>query len=295
MTWLDSFICTTPTTSTGNNNMPVLWQSTSFQDLLARCRAKTGKKLAVVSDFDRTLTIGNSIECHILVARSNVFSTSFKEDMKELDEISLIEAEKRPVHLTGVEWWRQYNRLLKKHSVKDDDIKSAVVSHPKKLMRPGVADFHETCHTKNIPFVVVSAGITNVVRWAFDKEHGHLPAPHIISNTLDAESTSHPQEDPITSSTKHKAFHHAPSEVHSALSSAHITLVLGDRPADVHVLESHPYGQEDSGSHHFVKIGLINDLSKLPAFKESFDIILDGHDPEAFGYIHDTVLLPLIE
>eukprot|EP01059_Diplonema_ambulator_P031283 TRINITY_DN5691_c0_g1_i1.p1 TRINITY_DN5691_c0_g1~~TRINITY_DN5691_c0_g1_i1.p1 ORF type:complete len:298 (+),score=56.81 TRINITY_DN5691_c0_g1_i1:61-894(+) len=274
--------------------MPVLWQADTWETSWGECRdcvKEDKRKLCIVSDFDRTLTRGASTECHILVARSQVLSDCFRDDMKELDEASFLKPEERPSHLMGVEWWRQYNRILKKHEITDRHIKEAVVAHEEELMRPGVSDFHETCHVHNIPFVVISAGITNVVRWTFTKEHSHLPLPHIISNTLDDSSTSHPHDHPITSSTKHEAFFHAP-DISSVVETADVTIVLGDRPADIHVLESHPRADHDV--HRVLKIGIINDYSKLDLFKDAFDIVLDGHSPDAFRYIHDEVLLPLV-
>ena len=267
---------------------PEIWRSEQFSHILSEM---LGKDLAIVADFDRTVTRGKSVECHNLLARSEVMSKEWCEEAQILDSSSFLPHTERPDHLIGVEWWKTYNKMIKKHSVTHENIKSAITAHPHQLLRPGFSNFHETCHKTETPLVVVSAGISNVVHSTFEKEnHSHLPIPHIVSNTVLECSSVHPVDHPITSSTKQLSLQHASDHVRELLSTKPACLVIGDKPNDALVAEKHPIYSNLSQ----LKVGIMNDEIRFEGMKETFDLIVDGHSPDAFTYIHDTVLIPLL-
>eukprot|EP01060_Flectonema_neradi_P001814 TRINITY_DN11129_c0_g1_i2.p1 TRINITY_DN11129_c0_g1~~TRINITY_DN11129_c0_g1_i2.p1 ORF type:complete len:276 (+),score=24.99 TRINITY_DN11129_c0_g1_i2:114-941(+) len=271
-----------------SSKSPEIWRSDRFSDAL---KSMLGKELAIVADFDRTVTRGRSVECHNLLARSEVLSREWSDDAKVLDASSFLPHDERPPHLIGVEWWKSYNKIIKKHSITHECVKSAVIAHPDPLLRPGFSDFHETCHNTGTPLVVVSAGISNVVRSTFEKEnYKHLPVPHIVSNTIMECGNIHPERDPITSSTKQHSLQHAPDHVKDILVKKPACLVIGDKPNDALVAEMHPIHSELTQ----LKVGIMNDEIRFEGMKETFDLIVDGHSAEAFSYIHETILSPLV-
>eukprot|EP01063_Lacrimia_lanifica_P021705 TRINITY_DN2921_c1_g1_i1.p1 TRINITY_DN2921_c1_g1~~TRINITY_DN2921_c1_g1_i1.p1 ORF type:complete len:287 (+),score=91.10 TRINITY_DN2921_c1_g1_i1:86-946(+) len=274
--------------------MVVLWQSDSFEDMVGSMAGCGRGNLSVVTDFDRTLTTGKAIECHILVASSAEVEKEWREDAAELVEASRTPAEQTPEHLSGVGWWRRYNELLQKHGVQDHHIKRAVEKHPLPLFRPGVADFHEMCVAHKVSTVVISAGIHNVVEYVYEKELAHIPKPHIIANKIDACSVSHPA-DPITSRGKGVALQHATSEVTEALHARPITIVIGDKPNDSTAADLHPRRNCPDSPARLIKVGIINDMSRWDQFIESFDVVLDGHSEHCpFTYLKENVLSPLL-
>ena len=272
--------------------MPVLWKSPGFESLLSTVK---NKKAAIVTDFDRTLTHATCVECHMLFARSEAANhNGFKEAIHPVIDCASLPTEARDDRYKLEQWWIEYHRHITEKEIKDSHMRSAVVSHGEKLFRPGVADFYEACYSKDVPFVVVSAGISNLVHHAFDTEISHLPVPHIIANKVDVDSEVHPISNPITTNTKQTALTHADEELIALLKDFPVSIVLGDKPNDALVAVQHPLERCDQSEHTTVKIGLRNPTSKFPMedYQDVFDIVLDGSHDEAFMYIKS--ILPFI-
>ena len=272
--------------------MVILWQRDGLDEKLKSLRSKG--KLAVVTDFDRTLTHGTCVECHLLVAHSAKVHESHPEtekDLKMLAEVSFLPVLDRPEHLREAGWWVNYHDTMKERGIRDHHIENAVGAHDEALFRPGVASFYEACRARDVPFVVVSAGLTNVVHWSFKKEISHLPVPHIVANYLNSDGDVLPDRQPITSSGKQQALSHAPEDLKETLKACPVTLVLGDKPNDSLVACQHPREICPDSDHHILSVGLFNATNKYPldSFKEVYDVVLDGMHESAFDCVSDLL------
>lgn len=131
-------------------------------DYFLKCRKE---KIHLVLDFDRTLTksqsqFGENISTwHVL---KNHLPEKAKQDYENLYN------KYRPLEIAGImklsdaiTWWNEILNLYKKNNLSWIDIANDV--DKKMPMRDGVKEIFEICQAKNIPIMIISAGIKDVI------------------------------------------------------------------------------------------------------------------------------------
>ena len=120
---------------------------------------KTAKidKLMVVTDFDATLTTGKSIQCHDLVGFSPLMSQAFRDEFAPLLDWQSNAA------IDGVEWWDTAHALMVKHGQPQRQTLPRMVREAKMEWRAGALDLLERLAALEVPVLIVSAGLTDVI------------------------------------------------------------------------------------------------------------------------------------
>jgi len=134
--------------------------------------AKEGaERLHFLLDFDRTLTPSDNGSSQD-ASTWGLLESHLREDM--VAEIKGLYKKYRPLEIQNkmtaqdaVEWWEASLEVHKKNGTKWSDI--ALDVDKKMAIRPYVKEFFSACGEKNIPAVIISAGIRDVIELWFQK------------------------------------------------------------------------------------------------------------------------------
>ena len=108
--------------------------------------------------------------------------------------------------IDGVEWWDAAHALMIKHGTPPRAIIPRLVREAKMKPRPGALELLRRLEILNVPVLIVSAGLTDVIE-EFLRQHGAFSENvTVCSNRLNYSADSTPKSTspapPITSFTK---------------------------------------------------------------------------------------------
>ncbi len=128
------------------------------------CRAGI-QKIHFVSDFDRTLTKTKNVKNEIVTTWAILEDHLSKKGKKEAESLYNYY---RPLEVAGKMtfkdadfWWIKALEIFIREKIKWSDI--ALDVENRMPVRDGVSELFETCEKSKIPFVVISAGIRDVI------------------------------------------------------------------------------------------------------------------------------------
>ncbi len=266
---------------------------TEFERKLAFLVAGGAAGLHVVSDFDKTLTMAHSADGKIVSSYSRLRNCPlvpkeyFEESMKLKDKFQPHEFDPKlpmdqKIELMQ-EWWETAWNNKVKFGLNMDMMK-AVVRDPSLKMRDGIALFFRKLWENDVPFLIFSSGIGNVIDLKL-KQVGLLTKNvHLIANFLefDESGVAVDHNRPlITVFTKNEVSVKDYS-YHSEIGERKNVLLLGDSLGDI--------GMSEGMEHDCVlKIGFLNkDNSDREAYEKAYDVLLLG-DPD-FSYVNELLV-----
>jgi len=244
------------------------------------------KQLHIVADFDMTLTTywvhdskGQAVRnasSHAIVMESPLFPEwAVKETNHLFRAFYPIEIDPqipREKKLRAMEqWWEKAHVILEKSGIRDDTIRT-MVEQSGIVMREGAREFMmETCKNANIPIIVFSAGLANVIEYVFQRHDLLAPHIHIISNRIifqDGVICRVDPDPPIHVLNKSEAsLLHLPD--HDALEGRPNVILMGDAAGDIHMADGIDHKHKLSIGFLHVKVE-----ANLPLYLETFDIVL---------------------
>lgn len=142
----------------------------------------------VVADFDRTLTEGSSDSTWGVFANANQVGEEYKQKRTalynkyrpmEIDP-NLSEEEKS---LAMTEWWQAHINLFYEYGVKEEAVRNAIAAGNLKY-RDGAKEFLKKMNELNVPVIIVSAGIGNVIEEFLKLESDYYDNIKIVSNFI---------------------------------------------------------------------------------------------------------------
>lgn len=264
-----------------------------FQYIRLCYRLREPSSLMLIADFDRTLTTSAcGTSCHGVVESCKELSAEYRAATKALVEHYLpIEttptmprAEKIPLMQ---DWYRQAHTLLLKEPLTPALLDSAA-RESKIALRPGTDAMLAKCHELGIPFIVMSAGLGNVIEAVMRQRLSEATAAQvtptlpIVSNWLrfDARGVVCGFSQPLL-----HMFNKDGSFIRSQLGEERLAelrrgrrtiVLLGDGLGDAQMAD----GLDADLA--VVKIGLLNEsdearvAARLPQYEAAFDVVLLG-------------------
>jgi len=227
----------------------------------------TANDVMVITDFDATITSGDSEQCHDLVGASQLLSAEFRKEFAPLLDWTT------NAQIDGVPWWNEAHNLMLKYGMPPRPIIPRLVREAKMVPRPGALELLKSLELHDVPVLIVSAGITDVIE-EFLRQHGALSENvTICSNRLNYDADSAPKsvspEPPITSFTKEYAYSSA-----SAFFAKHKDrkgiIQLGDSLTDVDPAKKVPYT-------NLISIGFLNARPDGRKHGDAFDAVVLGN------------------
>jgi len=244
-----------------------------------------------VCDFDRTLTKcfledGNrSLDCHDILASIPKITPECKQIMEEMMEYyypieihpTMTREEKIPYM---VEWYAKVNFLLNRQNLEKADVAAAVAGCTNFRIRQGVEEAFKLAYEMNIPIIIVSAGLGNVieevVRQRIPMPEGakdvSWPNVRVLSNTIqwDADERQCGFSEPLIH-MYNKSLQDAPTEIRDMIKGRSVGMLCGDGLGDLTMAHGHQ-------TTDVLKFGFLNEKveERLPKYvaPDAYDCIV---------------------
>jgi len=226
-------------------------------------------QLLVITDFDATITAGDADQCHDLMGKSPLLSKAFREEFAPLLDWTTNAA------IDGVEWWDKAHELMLKHGMPPRPLLQRLVRLARMPPRPGVLTLLDKFAKMNVPVLIVSAGLSDVIEEWLRLHDALTENVTVCSNRLNYGADSVPQsvspEQPVTSFTKAAAYRMAGAFFRHHLARRMI-LVLGDSVTDIDAAQEVPY---DSS----LSVGFLNSrpATSMTKYADTFDAVALGN------------------
>lgn len=284
------------------------------------CAAKRAKfvedgpdNMIIISDFDRTISNALYTEkdgsvipgqtAYSLLSDSRVMSETFKSGMKAnhakyypLEFDPSITPEKK--YALMVEWWNASNGVLLKEQPTLATLCEAV-GYAKMTLRPGFATAVQLANLNDIPLIVFSAGITQIIEEIMRKlgpTDLMLPNVHVIANDLilDENNVLTAFKEPLMHSmnkadTSIRLVRETTHPWFEPLKRRKNVLLLGDHIGDAHMSD----GYNEDPDVCIMKIGFLNSNHDglLEQYRKAFDIVVlhDGPMVPVATFIKDVI------
>ncbi|KAI8488594.1 7-methylguanosine phosphate-specific 5'-nucleotidase [Branchiostoma belcheri] len=251
-----------------------------IRDVLGKMVAGSREKLQVISDFDHTLSRSthNGVRCpmtHDLVKDSRFISESNQRKICEIwryyypKEISttLPLHEKIPLM---VEFWNKIHDIFLESDLSRQAIR-AIVQESDTQLRDSCDTFMTLLHKNDIPLLVFSAGLGDVIHEMFQKHNLVFSNCRVVSNfmTFDPAGKVVRFRDPLIHiCNKNRTV--LPDNTHSSKEQERTNVILlGDSLNDLQMADGVPNVDQ------ILTIGYLSrHMERLQDFTEGFDIVL---------------------
>lgn len=141
----------------------------------------------VVIDFDKTITDAKSQDSWD--ASSHTLGNACKNEMERLYKfyapielnynLSFVEKSQ-----SMIEWYTNCMNLYYQYGITEEKLKQSI-EMSKLIFRKGAKEFIQKAHKQNIPIIILSAGIGNVIQKFLEDSNCYYDNMHIISNFIE--------------------------------------------------------------------------------------------------------------
>lgn len=159
------------------------------EGILEKISNWTDDSVYILADFDRTITAANSESSWGVLSKSGLVTKEYEKERRELFEYY------RPIEINEdmdykiknklmIEWWNKHINLLVKYKLSEEIITKAANDNNVMSFRKGAKEFLENMRDRNIPVIIISAGIGNFVKQFLINNQCDFENIHIISNFI---------------------------------------------------------------------------------------------------------------
>ncbi|DAZ95231.1 TPA: hypothetical protein N0F65_003466 [Lagenidium giganteum] len=267
------------------------------------CRAGA-KKLMVIADFDQTLTRfydddGDHVNsCHGVLMTSRVLDPVICDHERDLVDTfhpltftPTMTIEERTAHMRS--WWVRAHDVLVDYKVTRAQV-TAAVSQAGVLFRPGFHDVVQLLATANVPLLIFSAGIYDVIHEVLQQEftkRGQKAPPsnmHVVSNMMDFDT------DDVLQGFRGNLIHSMNKNAsvlegtefgrQCHMEERHNILLLGDSLGDVNMANGMQFADDE-----IIRIGFLNHSveERRDQYMDAFDVVLT--DDATLDVVHELL------
>jgi len=230
-------------------------------------------KLYVVADFDRTITVNSSDNSWGILEKSNFVCEEYtKESEKLYNYYYPIEFDfsMDPVIKDKLmyEWWSSVISLFVKYGLREEVVNNATSNISVMQFRDGGKQFLESMYEKNIPVIIISAGIGNFIEQFLKYNNCLFENIYIISNFIKfKDGVAVGIGNDIIHSQNKNIVSLSPDIINKVIDRKDI-LLLGDNLADVKMVSQDKRDKT-------IRIGFLDsDIEKnMEDFKKKFDVV----------------------
>lgn len=227
----------------------------------------------ILTDFDRTLTLGSSSTSWSVLSKSDKVPKDYViERQKYYDYYRPIEIDTNLPFETKnelmKEWWIKHINLFVKYKISEEIIKDAARNLRVMAFRNGAEDFLKNMKERNIPVIIISAGIGNFIKEFLIMNNCFYDNIHIVSNFIKFENGyAIGVEDNITHSLNKNEIS-MPEEVKKEYIGRNNIILLGDGLDDVKMASEE---KRESA----LKIGFLEEKveENEPYYLDTFDVV----------------------
>lgn len=228
----------------------------------------------IITDFDRTLTTKES-EPSIGIVPNYLGGKCLEERMKifnyyrplELDyTLDIIEKQK-----IMKEWANKSFTLLSKY-ITEDNINKAL-ENANMHFRKGVKEFLTKMNTMNIPVIIMSSGVGNIVKAFLEKEKCLFSNIKIVSNFYEFKNGETYIDLENIMATVNKEYKRIPEDIRKEIEQKENCLIFGDLIEDIKMANEEKLSNTIAFGFLDVKVE-----KNLEAYKNNFDVVLTDNN-----------------
>eukprot|EP00033_Pygsuia_biforma_P003582 GCRY01003921.1.p1 GENE.GCRY01003921.1~~GCRY01003921.1.p1 ORF type:complete len:292 (+),score=72.33 GCRY01003921.1:124-999(+) len=282
---------------TFSNSSSILFQHPSLEAKIQKFK-QNFKDLMIIADFDSTLTeafnekgerASNSFSVFMnnptLLGPAYVDATRKNfEKYYPIERSHDLPLDKKSEAME--EWWKSEFALYKTHGMTTATIKDVVEKNLIHL-RQDVKEFFHKANSENIPFFILSAGVANIIEGIISNLGEQGSNVHVVSNALQFASDGRFEglrQAIIHCENKDSSYLSQNAVYVAELERKDFAIILGDSLSDIKMGNDFPK-ERCLSIGIFNKVGSPNATAELQKFKDTFDIVLDGHtDGFAFPF-----------
>lgn len=245
---------------------------------------KKANNFCVIIDFDRTLTTGAS-DASMGIIPKFLGGECLKERLRiyeyyrplELD-YTIEENEKTAIMK---EWTNKSFTLLSKYLTSEEIIENALKDANLHL-RSGAKEFLKDMYDKNIPVVIMSAGVGNIIKRFLEKQEVLYNNITLVSNFFEFKENGAYIDVANIMAASNKDYSRIPEEIRKVLDGKENILLCGDIVEDIRMIG-------DNQKEKTLTIGFLdyNVDNNLKIYNENFDIVLS--DNESFTTVKEIL------
>ncbi|MDP4267643.1 MAG: haloacid dehalogenase-like hydrolase [Bacteroidota bacterium] len=149
----------------------------------------TKENIHIVTDFDRTLTSGDSGTSWSLISHAgilpegyNIRRQEYYEYYRPIEINAAMPIEQKKEEMTL--WWVKHLELLAEYKLKENVFDNITKGQSSIQFRDGAQELLYFCRKESIPIIIMSAGLGNVVESFLKNNNCLYENIHIISNFL---------------------------------------------------------------------------------------------------------------
>lgn len=226
----------------------------------------------ILSDFDKTITNGNSKTSWSILSESDLVPKEYKSERNALYE------KYRPIEIDESinynersnlvkEWFIKHIELFIKYKINKDILEEAASNLRIMEFREGAKNFLKFLHDKNIPLIIISAGIGNFIECFLRHNKCYFDNIYISSNKIIFEDNIASRIDTNIIHSLNKNEVSLPKEIKNKILNRNKVLLLGDQIKDLNMAC-------DEINKEIISIGfLTEDNNDIDKFMKSFDIV----------------------
>ena len=228
--------------------------------------------LYILTDFDGTITKDNSDSSWASIFKNPKVTKEFVDECLKLfnyyhkfeinESISL--EEKMSIM---DEWYRKNIETLAKFKITEEIINYAANNESVMAFRNGAIDFLKSMYDKNIPIIIISAGVGNIIEQFLIRYNCNYPNIYICSNFLEYENgivKGVRNNNLIHPLNKNEVY--LPQNIKSKIIDRNNILLLGNSILDINMVNA---------DKTVYKLGFLDEKieERIDSFKENFDIV----------------------
>ena len=243
------------------------------KETLERIKQWSDSSIYILTDFDRTITVGNSDSSWSILSKSDMVPKEYVAERQEffnyyrpyeIDESLDYETKNRLM----TEWWNKHIGLFIKYKLSEEVINNAARNLRVMAFREGAKEFLESMNDRNIPVIIISAGIGNFIEQFLIMNDCNFPNIFIVSNFIKFENgiAVGVSDNIIHSLNKNEVS--LPEEIKTLIKNRPNIILLGDSISDIRM------ANEDART-NALKIGFLEEKieENKPYFDEQFDVV----------------------
>lgn len=229
----------------------------------------------VITDFDRTLTTAESeptmgVIPQYLGGECLEKRTKIYNHYRPLELDYTIEQTKKQEIMK--QWANESFTLLAKY-ITEERIKKALIN-ANLYLRPGAKDFLQEMNEENVPVIIMSSGIGNIVEAFLEKENCLFNNVKIVSNFFEFKDGKTTIDMSKIMATSNKEYSRIPEDIRNELNEKENALLFGDLVEDIKMIDKEKI--ENTLTFGFLDANVKQNLER---YKENFDVILtEGND-----------------
>lgn len=228
----------------------------------------------VILDFDKTITSKKSLDSWMAIIDFEIYGEGCKKEIEELNsQYAPMELdytlEDKIKEKCMAEWYQKSMNLLYKYQLTNSKLEKALQKETLKF-RKGAKEFLKKLQEKNVPVIILSAGIGNAIEVFLKNEKSYYDNIYIISNFIKfKEDKMQKFTDSIIHSMNKNIEGRLPEILQNIIDKKQYGILCGDIIEDTQMVSKEKLDKT-------ITVGFLNDKieENLKFYQQNYDIIL---------------------